>query len=145
MNEYKKTDLSKLIHILDIDENNFTPIFTKFDDLIKECNFQNSPEEIPFQNENESISIEQKSKETIKELDSNSFPKSVEIFENGSVQIKNNKYLDNKINDIIIPEFDNNKENIRINNNMLFISNSSNKKNKSVEIENLQNFSEFNK
>ena len=144
MNEYKKTDLSKLIHILDIDENNFTPIFTKFDDLIKECNFQNSPEEIPFQNENESISIEQKSKETIKELDNNSFPKSVEIFENGSVQIKNNKYLDNKINDIIIPEFDNNKENIRINNNMLFISNSSNKKNKSVEIENLQNFSEFN-
>ena len=97
MNEYIKTDLSKVLVIPDIKENNFNEIFNSFNQQFKDYTFKMS------QNENQNLdedifkSDSKKQNENLKEPQSNSNSKTVEIFDNGSVEIKNNDYI--KINE----------------------------------------------
>ena len=128
MNEYIKTDLSKVLVIPDIKENNFNEIFNSFNQQYKDYTFKMS------QNENQNLdedifkSDSKNQNENLKEPQSNSNSKTVEIFDNGSVEIKNNDYIKINENEIKLFNFDNEVDN-RQNNKDILNSNDNNKLN----------------
>ena len=115
MDEYQKTDLSKILKIPNINENNFNTIFNYFDEVVKDYKLIRSQNENEYNNENDFMSEEKKSENDLKKSKENS--KTVEIFDNGSVEIKNNNDIKNNINEIHIPDFDEEFDNEIINNN----------------------------
>ena len=128
MNEYIKTDLSKVLVIPDIKENNFNEIFNSFNQQFKDYTFKMS------QNENQNLdedifkSDSKNQNENLKEPQSNSNSKTVEIFDNGSVEIKNNDYIKINENEIKLFNFDNEVDN-KQNNKDILNSNDNNKLN----------------
>ena len=129
MNEYIKTDLSKVLVIPDIKENNFNEIFNSFNQQYKDYTFKMS------QNENQNLdedifkSDSKNQNENLKEPQSNSNSKTVEIFDNGSVEIKNNDYIKINENEIKLFNFDNEVE-YKQNNKDILNSNDNNKLNR---------------
>ena len=128
MNEYIKTDLSKVLVIPDIKENNFNEIFNSFNQQFKDYTFKMS------QNENQNLdedifkSDSKNQNENLKEPQSNSNSKTVEIFDNGSVEIKNNDYIKINENEIKLFNFDNEVDN-KQNSKDILNSNDNNKLN----------------
>ena len=128
MNEYIKTDLSKVLVIPDIKENNFNEIFNSFNQQYKDYTFKMS------QNENQNLdedifkSDSKNQNENLKEPQSNSNSKTVEIFDNGSVEIKNNDYIKINENEIKLFNFDNEVDN-KQNSKDILNSNDNNKLN----------------
>ena len=114
-----KTDLSKVLQIPDINENNFTDILNSFNEQFKDYTFKMS------QNENQNLdedifkSDSKNQNENIKEPQSNSNSKTVEILDNGSVEIKNNDYIEINENEIKLFNFDNELDNKQNNKEIL--------------------------
>ena len=125
MSEYIKTDLSKILPVPDLNDNNFTDIFKSFDEKFKDYKFQISLNDNQFQDEN------------IKEPKSNSNSKTVEILDNGSVEIKNNDDIIINNNEINVSNFDNEEENKQKNDKM-FLNFDSNEK-KKINFNNINN------
>ena len=119
MNEYIKTDLSKVLVIPDVKENNFTEIFNSFNEQFKDYTFKMSQNENQNLNEDIFKSDSKNQNENIKEPQSKSNSKSVEIFDNGSVEIKNNDYIKINENEIKLFNFDNEVDNKQNNKDIL--------------------------
>ena len=117
MNEYQKTDLSKILKIPNLNENNFNIIFNLFDENVKDYKLVRSQNENEYNNENDFMSEEKKSENDSKKSNNKENSKTIEIFDNGSVEIKNNNDIKNNINEIHIPDFDEEFDNEIINNN----------------------------
>jgi len=111
MNEYTKTDLSKILLIPNINENNFIGIFDSFNEQFKDYKFNISQNENQPPDEDIFKSESKNQNENIKELQSNSNSKTVEILDNGSVEIKNNNDININENEIKHFNFDNEEEN----------------------------------
>ena len=137
MSEYIKTDLSKILPVPDLNDNNFTDIFKSFDEKFKDYKFQISLNDNPFQDENIFKSASKTSNENIKEPKSNSNSKTVEILDNGSVEIKNNDDIIINNNEINVSNFDNEEENKQKNDKM-FLNFDSNEK-KKINFNNINN------
>ena len=117
INGYKKTNLPIKLPILDLKPNNFIDIFHQFDLEVKDYQFNDFINEEEFQNENEFKSGEKINKEELKESE-NEYYQNIELYDNGSIEIKNdnNKFSNKKNNNIILSGFDEENENIEINN-----------------------------
>jgi hypothetical protein len=102
INGYKKTNLPIKLPILDLKQNNFIDIFHQFDLEIKDYQFNDFINEDEFQNENEFKSGEKINKEELKESE-NEYYQNIELY-------------DNKNNNIILSGFEEENENIEINN-----------------------------
>ena len=137
MSEYIKTDLSKILPVPDLNDNNFTDIFKSFDEKFKDYKFQISLNDNQFQDENIFKSASKTSNENIKEPKSNSNSKTVEILDNGSVEIKNNDDITTNNNEINVSNFDNEEENKQKNDKM-FLNFDSNEK-KKINFNNINN------
>ena len=137
MSEYIKTDLSKILPVPDLNDNNFTDIFKSFDEKFKDYKFQISLNDNQFQDENIFKSASKTSNENIKEPKSNSNSKTVEILDNGSVEIKNNDDIIINNNEINVSNFDNEEENKQKNDKM-FLNFDSNEK-KKINFNNINN------
>ena len=137
MSEYIKTDLSKILPVPDLNDNNFTDIFKSFDEKFKDYRFQISLNDNQFQDENIFKSASKTSNENIKEPKSNSNSKTVEILDNGSVEIKNNDDITTNNNEINVSNFDNEEENKQKNDKM-FLNFDSNEK-KKINFNNINN------
>lgn len=137
MSEYIKTDLSKILPVPDLNDNNFTDIFKSFDEKFKDYKFQISLNDNQFQDENIFKSASKTSNENIKEPKSNSNSKTVEILDNGSVEIKNNDDIIINNNEINVSNFDNGEENKQKNDKM-FLNFDSNEK-KKINFNNINN------
>ena len=111
MNEYTKTDLSKILLIPNINENNFIDIFDSFNEQFKDYKFNISQNENQPPDEDIFKSESKNQNENIKEFQSNSNSKTVEILDNGSVEIKNNNDININENEIKHFNFDNEEEN----------------------------------
>ena len=138
MSEYIKTDLSKILPVPDLNDNNFTDIFKSFDEKFKDYKFQISLNDNQFQDENIFKSASKTSNENIKEPKSNSNSKTVEILDNGSVEIKNNDDIIINNNEINVSNFDNEEENKQKNDKM-FLNFDSNEKKKKINFNNINN------
>ena len=137
MSEYIKTDLSKILPVPDLNDNNFTDIFKSFDEKFKDYKFQISLNDNQFQDENIFKSASKTSNENKKEPKSNSNSKTVEILDNGSVEIKNNDDITTNNNEINVSNFDNEEENKQKNDKM-FLNFDSNEK-KKINFNNINN------
>ena len=137
MSEYIKTDLSKILPVPYLNDNNFTDIFKSFDEKFKDYKFQISLNDNQFQDENIFKSASKTSNENIKEPKSNSNSKTVEILDNGSVEIKNNDDIIINNNEINVSNFDNEEENKQKNDKM-FLNFDSNEK-KKINFNNINN------
>ena len=116
INGYKKTNLPIKLPILDLKPNNFIDIFHQFDLEVKDYQFNDFINEEEFQNENEFKSGEKINKEELKESE-NEYYQNIELYDNGSIEIKNdNKFSNKKNNNIILSGFEEENENIEINN-----------------------------
>ena len=116
INGYKKTNLPIKLPILDLKQNNFIDIFHKFDLEVKDYQFNDFINEDEFQNENEFKSGEKIDKEDLKESENEHY-QNIELYDNGSIEIKNdNKFSNKKNNNIILSGFEEENENIEINN-----------------------------
>ena len=62
MNEYQKTDLSKILKIPNLNENNFNIIFNLFDENVKDYKLVRSQNENEYNNENDFMSEEKNRK-----------------------------------------------------------------------------------
>ena len=102
INGYKKTNLPIKLPILDLKQNNFIDIFHQFDLEIKDYQFNDFINEDEFQNENEFKSGEKIDKEDLKESENEHY-QNIELY-------------DNKNNNIILSGFEEENENIEINN-----------------------------
>ena len=111
MNKYTKTDLSKILLIPNINENNFIDIFDSFNEKFKDYKFNISQNENQPPDEDIFKSESKNKNENIKELQSNSNSKTVEIFDNGSVEIKSINDINTNENEIKLFNFDNEEEN----------------------------------
>ena len=138
MSEYIKTDLSKILPVRDLNDNNFTDIFKSFDEKFKDYKFQISLNDNQFQDENIFKSASKTSNENIKEPKSNSNSKTVEILDNGSVEIKNNDDIIINNNEINVSNFDNEEENNKQKNDKMFLNFDSNEK-KKINFNNINN------
>ena len=116
INGYKKTNLPIKLPILDLKQNNFIDIFHQFDLEVKDYQFNDFINEEEFQNENEFKSGEKIDKEDLKESENEHY-QNIELYDNGSIEIKNdNKFSNKKNNNIILSGFEEENENIEINN-----------------------------
>lgn len=109
MNEYQKTNLTKILEPLNIKENNFISIFEIYDEMVKENKLNNFSEENILRDEND-LNLSPKIKENLIPPDSNSLSKQIEILDNGSVKIKNDKNINDTINNKNILNFDDEEE-----------------------------------
>ena len=117
MKQYQKTDISKIIQILDLNEDNFIPIFNEFNSQHQDDKFINLSEQEELKDEIQFKSGEKINKEeNLNGSNNNSQPHSVILNENGSIEIKNNKYPYNKENNKHISEFNGSEDNLVINN-----------------------------
>ena len=134
MNKYQKTDLSKIFQALDLKENNFISIVNEFDYQINDSKVINISYREEIKNEAQLKSDEKVNKINLQESNNNSISPSIEIFDNGSMEIKNNKNSEKKINNkdisafnegednLLINNINNDKQNININNNFNIIN-----------------------
>ena len=109
MNEYQKTNLTKILEPLNIKENNFISIFEIYDEMVKENKLNNFSEENILRDEND-LNLSPKIEENLIPPDSNSLSKQIEILDNGSVKIKNDKNINDTINNKNILNFDDEEE-----------------------------------
>ena len=109
MNEYQKTNLTKILEPLNIKENNFISIFEIYDEMVKENKLNNFSEENILRDEND-LNLSPKIKENLIPPDNNSLSKQIEILDNGSVKIKNDKNINDTINNKNILNFDDEEE-----------------------------------
>ena len=117
MKQYQKTDISKIIQILDLKEDNFIPIFNEFNSQHQDDKFINLSEQEELKDEIQFKSGEKINKEeNLNGSNNNSQPHSVILNENGSIEIKNNKSPYNKENGKHISEFNGSEDNLVINN-----------------------------
>ena len=109
MNEYQKTNLTKILEPLNIKENNFISIFEIYDEMVKENKLNNFSEENILRDEND-LNLSPKIKENLIHPDNNSLSKQIEILDNGSVKIKNDKNINDTINNKNFLNFDDEEE-----------------------------------